>query len=72
MRVWLPLTVVSRTTSKERWREIWRWKRIKTKELAQNEAQKIQLLRDDTVPTHIRNDIIDEIVNPPLLLGPLK
>lgn len=60
---------IPRSTKREAWEELWRWKRLQEQELAKMEKQKMKLLKQNNLPAHIRNALIDELINPPLLMG---
>lgn len=61
-----------RTITKQQWKEIWRWKRVTEQRLKKSIEEQIALLSiyGTTMPKHIRNDMIDVIVNPPLMIYP--
>lgn len=60
----------SRTITRKEWKEIYRWKRITEKKLIEVTQEQIQNLvtYGSTVPRYMKADIIDKIVNPPLLI----
>lgn len=73
MRVYLPFEKVDRSITRKRWKEIYRWKRIWIKRCREMEDDQIEFLRrNKQMPQRIRDDIMDHIINPPLLLGPLS
>jgi hypothetical protein len=57
-----------RTTIKSEWKEIWHWKRVTTKQLAERENTQIALLKDDNLPERLRVDILNSMTNPPILI----
>lgn len=59
---------VPRSIKRPEWYRIWRWTRIQRKELAESMERKRKMLL--AVPPSIRQDIINEMIYPPLLLGP--
>lgn len=61
---------VPRTVTREEWYKTWRRVRVLKKETAaMNKITTAQLRRLD-VPQHIKNDIMDNLIFPPLILGP--
>lgn len=64
---------LSRSINRKEWKEIWRWKRVTEKQLAKSVEEQIGLLvaYGTTMPEYMRKDMIDVIVNPPLLMYPL-
>jgi len=65
------ITKIPRTISREKWKELWRWKRVTLNDLAQMNEQKHKLLGTD-IPDKIKLDIVDQLTNPPVLLGPYQ
>lgn len=63
--LWMP-TRLPRTMSRREWREIYRWKRVEEKKLRQMEIEAIRI-----AAMFDRAEMLDRIVNPPLLLHPL-
>lgn len=61
---------LSRSTTRQQWQEIWRWKRTTEQRLKRSLEEQIALLSiyGATMPYTIRNEKIDVIVNPPLLM----
>ncbi len=71
---------IPRSTTREQWLAMWRWKRITERELRKHEDEMLDLLREQTTNLSIfgntesehvakmRRDLIDRIVNPPLLI----
>ena len=59
-----------RTITRAEWKEIWRWKRITQKKLAEelNKQMNNFILFGSTWPDHIRDDFIYQTTNPPLLV----
>lgn len=68
---WNP-SKVPRTLTREQWKECYRWVRITRKRLREELQKQQQFLATygTTMPQIIKNDILDKMVNPPLLLGP--
>jgi len=65
-------TMIPRTITRKEWKEIWRWKRITQSELAKAMQREIDYLvvYGNTLLPEQKQRMIDNIVNPPLLLGP--
>lgn len=61
---------VPRTIGREEWKLCWRWVRVCRKRLAEQLEKERELLLWADLPSHIKHDIMDKMVNPPLLLGP--
>lgn len=63
---------LSRSITRDEWRDIWRWKRVTEKQLRKSVEEQIGLLvaYGNNMPQKIRRDIIDVVVNPPLLMYP--
>lgn len=61
-----------RTITQQQWKEIWRWKRVTEQRLKKSIEEQIALLSiyGTTMPKHVRNDMINVIVNPPLMIYP--
>lgn len=64
---------LSRSITRQQWQEIWRWKRTTEQRLKRSLEEQIALLSiyGATMPYTIRNERIDVIVNPPLLMYPM-
>ena len=69
--------------TRERWREVWRWKRVMKKALAEHEDRMVEVWRQMNTQaalhgtvglrvTAVKDRIAYEIINPPLMFGPLK
>lgn len=59
-----------RTTTKKEWIDIWRWKRV-TQNKLREEMDKAMLnykANSNIWPEHTKQDFINSIVNPPLLI----
>lgn len=59
-----------RTISRKEWKEIWRWKRVVQKQLV-IELERMQeqlILYGTTILPQAKADIIEKMVNPPLLI----
>lgn len=65
-------TKIPRTISKEEWYEIWRWKRVTEKRLSEQiETDIINFtVYGSTWPEEMRQDYMDQLTNPPLLVSP--
>jgi hypothetical protein len=60
-----------RTWTKAQWKEADRWRRITQKKLAEARQQLMENLAVyGTTHPRIRENILNELTNPPLLLGP--
>lgn len=72
MILYFDITKVPRSTSREEWKNCWRRVRVLKKELLWANKGRIELLVEhkDIMPPKIKADLIDHLVNPPLLLGP--
>ena len=59
-----------RTISRAEWREIWRWKRVVEKRLAEEMQKQSAALGafGSVMLPEARSEMIDKIVNPPLLV----
>jgi len=60
----------SRTMTKIQWREAWRWKRITEKRIEEATANRCRYLQDQIIPASIRQDMINEMINPPVMFWP--
>lgn len=68
------ITKIPRSTTREEWIELHRWRRLAQKRIEEAIRAKLEMLlstRDDfsAFGTAIRRDIMDNLINPPLLLG---
>lgn len=70
MKLVFDITKIPRTTSREAWLKMDRWRRLCEKELSKHEAEMVQALSDVMIYGQARIDIIDHLINPPILLGP--
>lgn len=63
-----------RTITHSEWKEIWRWKRIKAKELAKEAEIQLQsfLIAGNKWPPNIREAFINQMINPPILMHDKK
>lgn len=61
--LWTP-TILPRTMTRREWRDLYRWKRVEEKKLRRMETAAIRAMFD-------RNEMLDRIANPPLLVHPL-
>lgn len=64
--------LIPRTTTRQSWKEIWRWKRKTERTLSEMEEKTIAQLRDEELPDKARQAIIDSVINPPVLIYPEK
>lgn len=62
---------IPRTTTRQQWRKMWRWKRTTEKELRKrvDEAMNNFIVYGTTWTPEMRARYLDEVVNPPILLG---
>lgn len=72
MRYHLDLDKIPRSVDRTEWKEIWRNKRVKIKELAHQENEMRNRLRDKSLPSYVRKDIMEHLIYPPILLGPYQ
>lgn len=72
MKYYFDPTKIPRSVEKTEWKQIWRSKRMIVKRLAEQENEMRNRLRDKTLPNYVRKDIMDELVYPPLMLGPYQ
>lgn len=72
MRYYLDLNKIPRSVGRAEWYKIWRNKRVIEKKCIVDEEQKIVMLRLDNLNEKIRRSIMDEIIYPPLILGPYQ
>lgn len=63
--LWQP-NHLPRTMSRREWREIYRWKRVEEKKLLRMERETLRFAVEFN-----ELDMLDRIVNPPLLIHPL-
>jgi hypothetical protein len=74
MKLYFDQTKIKRTTTRKEWKEMHRWCRLATKELAKHEEGMIRYLADTQTDLLLfgqsRRDVMDYLANPPLLLGP--
>lgn len=64
-----------RTTTREQWRAIWRWKRETEKAFRREHDQRVQnLIAYGNTHPEIFKSLADELINPPILVrhGPTK
>lgn len=69
---------IPRTTTRKEWREMWRWKRVTTKVLRHWQEENIEVLREfhnrvlleGSAQMRIRDNLVAELINPPLLIPP--
>lgn len=74
MKLYFNILTIPRTITREEWKRLWQWKRITEKDLQLQEEKKVNMLRryGDVMPLETKSRMIDEMVNPPLLLGPYQ
>ena len=72
MVVVFDITKVPRHTTRQEWREAYRWVRVQRKVLKKQEDTKIELLRThgDTMLPRMKQDLMNHLIYPPILLGP--
>lgn len=64
-------TAIPRTTTREQWREIYRWKRTTEKKLEASAKERIKnMVTFGTSHPEILSDYIDRLVNPPVMPYP--
>lgn len=70
LALYFNLSKFPRSLGRDEWKEIWRWKRVTEKKLeAELEQQRFNLIAfGTTMPSYIKRDIIDQMINPPLLI----
>lgn len=63
---------LSRSTTRQQWQEIWRWKRLIEQRLKKSIEEQVALLSiySSSMPATIREERIDVIVNPPIFIYP--
>ena len=67
---------IARTTTRSEWREIDRWRRVTQRELSKHDAAMIAMLREPLSDlaafgqAQMRADVIQSIVNPPIMVYP--
>lgn len=59
---------VPRTVTRTEWYKTWRQVRIDSKEHAKMAEKELKMFR--SAPDHIREQMLDHMINPPLVLGP--
>lgn len=73
MKLLFDITKLPRSTTREEWKLHERWARVTRKGLKHGEEQRLALLRKrENLPERIRLSMIEDMVNPPLLLGPYQ
>lgn len=71
MILYFDITKIPRSTTRQEWREMWRWKREVEKKLKEELGRKISILQTVTdLPSRVRENLMNEMIYPPLLLGP--
>lgn len=65
-------TLLPRTISRKEWYDLWRWKRVMQQELTVAAWRETAFFREygHTLTPEQRRDMLDRMVNPPILLGP--
>lgn len=61
---------VPRTTTRAEWYKAWRDVRIGQHTSAALEKGRFDLLRNQNIPAKVRKDLMDNLINPPIVLGP--
>lgn len=63
---------VPRTITRKEWYDCWRWLRITRKKLAEQLEQERMMLSvyGTTMLPEAKRDLMEKMINPPLLLGP--
>ncbi len=63
---------IPRSTTKEQWQRIFRWKRETDKILKEEVDKQINnfIVYGSTIPQYIKDDMVDRIVNPPIMVYP--
>jgi hypothetical protein len=53
---------------------MWRWKRVTEKKLKEEVEKQFNFLRTygTTMPDYQKKDLLDKLINPPLVLGPYQ
>jgi hypothetical protein len=57
-----------RTITKAEWKTLWRWKRVMEKELKKHEDVMIEAAKQMLIYGQARVRIIDDLINPPLMV----
>lgn len=68
--VYFHMQSVPRRIGREEWYEIYHGVRLLRREVAVTNQAKADMLRRADIPDYIKNNIRDELIYPPLLLGP--
>lgn len=64
-------TAIPRTTTREQWRDIWRWKRETEKKLAEQAAKHLEaVIMFGTSHPEILDRYMDRATNPPVMIYP--
>lgn len=71
MILYFQLQGFPRSITRRQWRDIWRWKRIETKRLELEGQRRVELLKAN-LPHYVREDIVSQMINPPLLVHDLQ
>lgn len=60
----------SRATTRDEWKEIWRWKRLTEQKLRADLEKERALISNLGTPLapHIKEALLDHMINPPLLV----
>lgn len=61
---------IPRTTSRKEWNRIWRHKRLLERDCKNILEQRIKNLRQDNLPDKIKEDLLNLVVNPPVVVFP--
>lgn len=74
MKLYLDICKIPRTVTRAEWKEIHRWRRIVTRQLKKDVQHKMDMLAvyGTTMLPEMKEDLLNEMINPPLLLGPYQ
>jgi hypothetical protein len=70
MQVYFVPQLLPRTWTRAQWYKAWQWVRVARGAMKQHEENRTKWLRDPDLDPKLRQDLIEEMVNPPLLIGP--
>lgn len=72
MRLIFDSTRIPRSTTRQEWKGIWRWKRLTEKALSKEEAQMRENLAiyGTTLPLTVKEDMYNRLINPPVIIYP--
>lgn len=68
------ITKVPRNLSRQRWKDLWRWVRVVRGNLLKARMLQTERLRNHghQMSDEQKRELIDRIVNPPIMLGPYQ